>query len=36
MSRDPIGLAINDRLYCDLLAEPIVERGSGNIFGRRQ
>ncbi len=36
MSRDSIRFDINDRLRCDLLAERIVERGSGNILTHQQ
>jgi hypothetical protein len=36
MSRASMRLDFNDRLHCDLVAERIVERGSGNIFRHQQ
>jgi len=36
MNRDSISLDFNVRLHCDLLADHIVERGSGNIFRHQQ
>jgi hypothetical protein len=36
MSRDPTRLEIDDQLHCDLLAERIVESGTGSILDHQQ